>query len=198
MKKLAIVCMVMCMSSILNAQTIDLRQKTKGFELQINPAIVSEDVGQSIFRPLSLEMDIMGGYRFNPYVRVAAGFGFNMTSTTSRIEFSGPVPPDVLTQLIGPFISMPLFVNVKANMTKSIVSPYVSVDCGYNFTLPVSGNNHLVFKQGFMIRPSLGVDFHFRMCTMFVGVGYSFQTCSFADLPYKNYSQITQTIGFQF
>ena len=215
MKKTAIFCMLMC-SLILNAQGIDLRQKTKGFEWEIRPIIVSEGVGQ--FKPLSFELAFMGGYRFNPYVRIGIGFGGNMTTVNMSEEeivaIANPnmserdIRMDVVEPLSsGVFISMPLFVNVKANMTKTIVSPYVSVDCGYNVTLPLNGNNYYsgskhttLMKNGFMVRPSIGVDFRFKMCTMFIGVGYNYQMCAFADdvLLYKYYSQVCQTIGFQF
>ncbi len=162
----------------------------------------------------------MGGYRFNPYVRIGVGFGGNMTTVNmSEEEIVAIANPnmsewDVRIGVVKPlssgvFISMPLFVNVKANITKTVVSPYVSVDCGYNVTLPLNGNNYYSYsggkhttlmKNGFMVRPSVGVDFHFKMCTMFIGVGYNYQMCAFTDdvLPYKNYSQVSQTIGFQF
>ncbi len=215
MRKIAIFCTLMC-SLTLSAQGIDLRQKTKGFELEIKPIIVSESVGQ--FKPLSFELDLMGGYRFNQYVRIGIGFGGNMTTVNmSEEEIVAVANPnmsewDVKVGLVEPlssgvFIGMPLFVNVKANMTKTIVSPYVSVDCGYNFTLPFNDNTYhsgdkytTLMKNGFMVRPSVGVDFRFKMCTMFIGVGYNYQMCAFADdvLTYKHYSQISQTIGFQF
>ena len=215
MKKIAIFCMLMC-SLMLNAQDIDRRHKTKGFEWEIRPIIVSESIDQ--FKPLSFELGFMGGYRFNPYVRIGVGFGGNMTTVNmSEEEIVAIADPNMSELYIrmdlveplssGVFIGLPLFVNIKVNMTKTIVSPYVSVDCGYNVTLPLNGNNYYsggkhttLMKNGFMVRPSVGVDFHFKMCTMFIGVGYNYQMCAFADnvLPYKHYSQISQTIGFQF
>lgn len=85
-------------------------------------------------------------------------------------------------------MTIPVFANVKVDFLKTKVSPYVSMDCGYNFFIPFSKyaqDN----KLGFLIQPALGVDIRFQKCVLFIEISYKYQSHSFENIlaTYRRY-----------
>lgn len=100
------------------------------------------------------EMDVVGGYRFNEYVRVGIGFGGRYYIDNSQVR---------ITRSEWAF---PLFANVRGNFIPTRYRnavPYYSVDLGGTF------------RDGFLFRPSVGMRFGQKRSTFLLSVGYTGQ-----------------------
>lgn len=102
-----------------------------------------------------VEFDAIAGYRFNDYLRVGAGFGSRYTFEEpermrhSSIEWSFPLYLD----LRGSFIPQ----------TYRNVVPYWSMDVGGTI------------RDGFMLRPSVGIRVGRQRCTFLLALSYTGQ-----------------------
>lgn len=70
------------------------------------------------------EINTSHGYQFNPYLYLGAGAGLHFYSTFDGALYSRSKKVDV-----------PLFGHIKANFTKTRVSPYAEVKLGYHITV---------------------------------------------------------------
>lgn len=100
------------------------------------------------------DFNVVGGARFNEYVRVGLGVGarYNINGSQFRSK-------DITSDW-----SFPIFVNVRGNIISEEYRdavPYYSLDAGYTI-----GDN------GFMIRPSLGYRFGIPYSAFLVAVTY--------------------------
>ncbi len=174
----------------------------KGFEPQIR---VTFDEGIDNFDNFSFGADFLAGYRFNEHIRIGAGVGLNYIDL--RYELAG------WNSLLERYdkgykesaMSFPVFANVKVNFTKTKISPFINVDLGYTAFLPFSKYAQHN-KLGFLMRPAFGVDFHFGKWSLFLEIAYKYQQRQAEDSYYTlssvkfdgGYSQLSQSIGFQF
>jgi len=98
------------------------------------------------------EFDVVNGYRFNPYFYSGFGIGVNVWTNGSRI------------------VTLPLFFHLRANFMDRLVSPYFSLNAGYNLSVTSD------ITGGFMVEPTLGVAFRTSNRTAVTfGIGYSGQ-----------------------
>lgn len=96
-------------------------EKQKGYE---GGAFVGFAIGISENAHTRFMVDVLNGYRFNPYLSTSIGIGI-------RKYF---VDPGVAGRYYD-MIMLPLYGNVKVNFTKTKVSPFVSFSGGYSFML---------------------------------------------------------------
>ncbi len=174
----------------------------KGFEPQIR---VTFDEGIDNFDNFSFGADFLAGYRFNEIVCIGAGVGLNYIDL--RYEQAGW--NSSLERYDSGYkesaMSFPVFANVKVNFTKTKISPFINVDLGYTAFLPFSKYAQHN-KLGFLMRPAFGVDFHFCKWSLFLEIAYKYQQRQADDSYYTlssvkfdgGYSQLSQSIGFQF
>lgn len=97
------------------------------------------------------ELDVTGGYRFNSYLKVGVGFGGRCFINNDRLRFSS-VPWD-----------FPVYVNVRGSFiddTYRTCVPYYSFDLG------------AAVRDGFMVRPTVGVRFGQPRNAFLLGLSY--------------------------
>lgn len=173
---------------------------SRGFEPQLS---VSFNEGVDSYKNFSFGLDFLAAYRANEYFRIGAGLGLDYINLFYEdIEFRNG---NLYLPYYEPAVTIPLFANIKVNFVDTKVSPYLGIDVGYNIFIPFSGyakNN----KLGIFFKPAFGADIHFEHITLFIEFAYRYQMRSFTswieptenNSTIRNYSQITQTIGFQF
>lgn len=74
------------------------------------------------------------GYEFNNYLSIGIGTGLTSLELYDNIN-------------------IPLFVNIRGDITKKDITPYYSIDCGYSLCLNTDG----YFQEGVIISPELGI-----------------------------------------
>lgn len=101
------------------------------------------------------EIDVTAGYRFNQWARVGLGLGFRYYFNSENIRyctFKG---------------SFPIYLNVRGNLAGDIyrsITPYYSFDIGG------------AIRDGFMLRPTVGVRFGTSRSAFLLGISYMAQS----------------------
>lgn len=115
--KQAIIAFLMLLPSISQAQ-----QLTKGYRGMA-------DVGYCYYisqtAPSTIEITTSHGYQFNPYIYLGAGFGFNLTGECEWGDVMGKPYHKRESK-----VDIPVFFNVRANFTKTKVSPFADARIG--------------------------------------------------------------------
>ncbi len=131
------------------------------------------------------ELSATGGYRLNDYLRLGVGFGARIYIANHNLRYRHEI------------WSFPLFFDVRGNFIRTdnrSVVPYYSLDIGG------------AFRDGFMIRPTVGLRIGQSRSAMLVGLSYLGQeTKSFriADnsekVPFNTFLNfICLRIGYEF
>ena len=123
------------------------------------------------------ELNIVGGYRFNQYLKVGIGFGARYYFENSKLRNRNNE------------WSFPIFATVRGNIISDeyrTVVPYYSVEIGGTI------------RDGFMWRPTFGLRIGQSRSAFLVGLNYTGQ-----NLPYKNninryVSSIGLSVGYEF
>lgn len=128
------------------------------------------------------ELDVVLGYRFNEYIRVGVGFGGRCYFDNNKVRTSASE------------WAFPLFANFRGNFMptqyRSVV-PYYSLDIGGTA------------RDGFLIRPTVGLRVGRERSAFLVGLGYvgqdltTYSRDSFRDTR-KFVSFITLKLGYEF
>ncbi len=103
------------------------------------------------------EIDAVAGYRFNEYVRVGLGLG-------ARYYFDNNKVRSTLSEW-----AFPIFLNIRGNFIPTRyrdVVPYYSFDIG------------VTVRDGFMLRPTVGLRVGLERSAFLVGLGYVGQDLS--------------------
>lgn len=114
-----------------------------------------------------VELDFVGGYRFNEYIRVGLGVGARYYINNSSLRYKSNA------------WAMPIFANVRGNIMSTesrTIVPYYSVDLGGTI------------RDGFMFRPTIGVRFGEPRSAFTVGLSYMGQ--SMAQFTYDNSKKV--------
>jgi hypothetical protein len=99
--------------------------------------------------------NIINGYRFNPYFSVGLGIGSHFYSAAN--------------QLI-----VPLYLDVRTNLTKSRVTPYLAFGIGYS----LSASNDFK-KYGFIMSPEFGISIRSEnKYAINIGLGFELQNAT--------------------
>ncbi len=131
------------------------------------------------------ELDIIGGYRFNEFVRAGIGIGSRYYFNNEKVRYSNIE------------WSFPIYINVRGNIIPSesrTLVPYYSFDIGG------------AMRDGFMVRPTIGVRIGEPRSAFLVGLSYMGQSLkSFkvdkesGYLPNREYTSfVALKIGYEF
>lgn len=113
----------------LSAQLVKSAKNYHGsFDVAVGPCLLGDHRCQT-----SVSASMTHGYQANPYLFV--GVGFNVNTHLKKNEL--------------PVTYLPFFGDLKVNFTKSKVSPYVDLRCGYSF----------FGYAGLYVDPSVGVAY---------------------------------------
>ncbi len=119
-------------------------------------------------------MNIVNGYRFNPYFSLGFGTGARYYSEGGN---------DALL--------VPIFLDTRVNFINNKVSPYFALGTGYSFDATNSFEG-----VGLLINPSLGVSFKVAdKSALNLGLGYEMQKVKVYYRNYYSSRESTETSG---
>lgn len=168
------------------------KYKQKGFETQLR---YSTNIGADLYGNFACGLDVILGYRVSPIFRFGFGTGIYYTnllyefSTYRYKEYREGAP------------TIPLFANVKFDFIKERkCSPFLGIDMGYNFFIPISPYASANNRLGFFFKTEVGVDIRFKKITLCPSIAYRFQVRENQIWVQDkcNYNQICFIIGVQF
>lgn len=120
-----------------------------------------------------LKLNVINGYRINPYFSVGIGAGL-------RYYFEGESA------------IIPLFLDFRTNIIDKKVSPYLALGCGYSFNATNSFEG-----VGLLFNPTAGIRFKMsKKSSINVGIGYELQKYD-AEYP-KSSEAISINVGISF
>lgn len=162
----------------------------KGFESNVK---VRFDAGIDSYKNHAFGAEYIGGYRFNPQIKIGVGAGVSWVNQTYDCT-----PNDYKEDAV----FVPIFLNGKFNFIDGSVSPFFNINVGYSLFVPCSKyaeiNHHSVF-----INPSFGIDVPLDKGAMTFEIGYKYQMRkvdgnALTNEGDCNYSQIEISLGYQF
>lgn len=173
----------------------------KGYEKSIE---FNAGIGLDGFSKYSFGLTMINGYRFNDYLFLGAGLGYEyfqalyMQVYEYQHQSSKSYDPKSLIKL---------GLRAKANLSKGKVSPFFSFDFGG--ALQVGSNSKYSSATGIFYEPAFGVDFKFDGTKngLYVMLGYHSQSNKYeyfnlSDLEqsteHKNANLFDIKIGFKF
>lgn len=122
------------------------------------------------------------GYQINPNFFIGAGFA---------IDIDVPLKEGLFGSDNSPISGIPIFADVRCDLTKKRISPFIDFRAGYS----PAGTS----RKGAYVSPTLGVDFFFTnhpKLGLYCGVMYEFQQCTF-DWGNDNLHYIGAKFGFR-
>lgn len=129
------------------------------------------------------ELDIVNGYRFNPYCFLGGGVGFNIFTNGEN------------------FVTIPVFIQGRFNLLDRNTSPFLTLNLGYNISTKRSEvyNRYyttVTYRGGVLFEPALGVAFRVsNRASVTFGVGYSLmQLQSKAESSYYEISEVEKEL----
>lgn len=149
--------------------------QTKGYEksIEIHGGIPIDNNSK-----FAVGITMMNGYRFNDFFYLGAGAGYEYFDALygSSYEYIGKGESKKDKSYYGKSM-IRLFGRVKANLTKTKVSPYFAGDIGYAIDLNA---NEWGSSSGLMFEPQFGLDFKLpEKIGLYVAVGFRGQQNSY-------------------
>lgn len=124
-----------------------------------------------------VEADVVGGYRFGEYIRVGLGFGGRGYINNSHIRAAKFAA------------SFPIFVNARGNIIRT----------GYNNVVPYwSMSIGGAIRDGFMMRPSIGIRVGQKRSAFIAAITYTGQSLKAYDLKNRFCSFMGLTLGYEY
>lgn len=123
------------------------------------------------------ELDVVGGYRFNQYLKVGIGFGGRYYFENDRLRSNNVK------------WSFPVFATVRGNFIPDdyrSVTPYYSLDLG------------AAIRDGFMWRPTVGLRIGQSRSAFLVGITYTGQSLKYKTGKDRYISCVGLTLGYEF
>lgn len=155
---------------------VDYEDNDKGFwwaaELSGGPSVFYEKANMGYS-----QLAIVGGYRFNDFIRAGVGLGARYYIDNKKVRAKSNA------------WSFPIYANLRGNfMPQDVrrVVPYWSVDVG------------ATIRDGFFFSPTLGVRFGGKRSNMLVGISYTGQTMDTKWESDKMVSLLSAKIGYEF
>ena len=143
MKRIACIFATLVMALSLNAQS-------KGYEKSIE---VFGGPGLNKLTKYQIGISMVNGYRINDYFYAGVGAGFRFQESRYMYSFGPGDKFDYDSR--EPRYIIPLYARVKANLTKTSISPFFIADIGGNIDV---GMVEYKTIQGFFFEPQFGVD----------------------------------------
>jgi hypothetical protein len=114
-------------------------------------------------------IDIVNGYRFNPYVSIGAGVGYRHYLNDNYINVES-----------FRLVMMPLYGNIKVNFTDTKYAPFLSISTGYSISLIGEGVIYNRWEgswgNGYFLNPQIGLNVALNeKSALFLSVGYELQ-----------------------
>lgn len=150
-------------------------KKNKGFEMSIE---ANGGPGLDKCTKYSFGLNFNAGYRFNPYFYVGAGLGYSYIDGLyyrrhEYISYGKSLNYDSFNVNH----NAQLFARLKANFTKTKVSPFISLDLGGTFAMT---SRDIRQAEGFMYEPAFGLDFELpENQSLYMMLGYKGQTYTY-------------------
>lgn len=123
------------------------------------------------------EIDVAGGYRFNQYLKAGVGLGGRMYFQNDRIRARHDK------------WSLPIFATVEGNFvndTYRTVVPYYSFDLG------------AAVRDGFMMRPGVGIRVGSKRSALVVGLNYTGQVLKYRTGKDRFVSALGISVGYEY
>lgn len=121
----------------------------KGYEKSIE---VGASIGVGEYSNNTFGVSMINGYRFNDYVFAGVGVGFGYSNALSGVN----IKDGSTTESRVDAYLVPVFANIKVNLSTAKTSPFIQVNTGYTFDV----EQYLRDAPGFMIEPAIGVNFN--------------------------------------
>lgn len=181
----------------------NLYAQKKGYEKSIE---VGASIGIGDYSNNTFGVAMINGYRFSDYLFAGVGVGIGYSNFLNGIDID---KYDATAEYRTDAYLIPIFANIKANLTKGKCSPFFLLNLGYTF----DANQYLKDAPGFMLEPAFGVDFNLsKKQTIYVLAGFNLQhseysytrnmgtTSSDWDAEYKSemLKSISLRLGFKF
>lgn len=139
---------------------------------------ISTNIGDNSKNGELCELDVVGGYRLNEYLRFGIGFGARYYFQNSNIRHGGME------------WSFPIFANVRGNLISDYerrVTPYYSFSIGG------------AIQDGVMVRPTIGLRISdLKRSAFMLGVSYLGQSLARPDGKDKFQSFVALNVGYEF
>lgn len=136
----------------------------KGYEKRIE---IGTSIGVGEYTNTSFGASMINGYRFNDYFFIGAGVGVGYSNALTLIE----IKDGTTKELRNDAVLIPIYANLKANLTKSRISPFLHFNIGYTF----DAMQYAKDAPGLMIEPALGIDFKFEKTALYASFGFKLQ-----------------------
>ena len=141
-----------------------------GYEKSVE---VGAAIGVGDYSNNTFGVNIINGYRFNDYLFTGVGIGLGYSNALNGVDIKNGITNEYRTDAY----LVPLFANVKANLTTGKTSPFFQLNLGYTFDL----NQYLKDAPGFMLEPAFGVDFNIdNKKTFYILAGFNLQHCEYS------------------
>lgn len=129
---------------------INLNAQDKGYEKSIE---IYGGPGLNNLTKYQLGISMINGYRFNDFLYLGAGTGFRYQESRYMYSYGPGTSYDHDSR--EPRYIVPLYARVKANLTKTPVSPFFIADIGGNIDVGLVKYKTI---KGFFFEPQFGID----------------------------------------
>jgi hypothetical protein len=154
--------LMLCLVALITGNTTAFAQK--GYEKSIE---AGASIGVGDYSNKTFGISMINGYRFNNYLFAGVGVGIGYSNALNGVNIKYGT-----TEYRTDAYLIPVFANIKANLTTGKVSPFFRLNIGYTF----DANQYLRDAPGFMIEPAFGVDFNLdRKKAIYVLAGFNLQ-----------------------
>lgn len=154
--------LMLCLVALITGNTTAFAQK--GYEKSIE---AGASIGVGDYSNKTFGISMINGYRFNNYLFAGVGVGIGYSNALNGVNIKCGT-----TEYRTDAYLIPVFANIKANLTTGKVSPFFRLNIGYTF----DANQYLRDAPGFMIEPAFGVDFNLdRKKAIYVLAGFNLQ-----------------------
>jgi hypothetical protein len=138
--------LMLCLVALITGNTTAFAQK--GYEKSIE---AGASIGVGDYSNKTFGISMINGYRFNNYLFAGVGVGIGYSNALNGVNIKYGT-----TEYRTDAYLIPVFANIKANLTTGKVSPFFRLNIGYTF----DANQYLKDAPGFMIEPAFGIDFN--------------------------------------
>lgn len=138
--------LMLCLVALITGNTTAFAQK--GYEKSIE---AGASIGVGDYSNKTFGISMINGYRFNNYLFAGVGVGIGYSNALNGVNIKYGT-----TEYRTDAYLIPVFANIKANLTTGKVSPFFRLNIGYTF----DENQYLKDAPGFMIEPAFGIDFN--------------------------------------
>lgn len=161
--------------------------QNSGYEksVEINGAFGLDD-----YQKYTFGIGMVNGYRINDNLYLGVGIGYEYLKGMyyKSYEYVGGITGSKKYDSYDIRNNVQLFGRIKANLTSSNVSPFLSVDLGYNVGL---GGNEIKMANGLFYEPAFGIDFKLdEKQSIYFMIGYNGQ-----NYEYKFYNLTLGSAG---